>query len=248
MSIEVIKAVIEAKIENPSKKWVLLGLANHAGPGGGNCFPSVRRLMVYGGLSESTVRAKLAELRDEGFIDIVKKSSRHRPTEYLIDVRRLIHLRDPALAELEGTPIYGGPGEESARPPGTGGLSAKTSGNWSLDLREPESRPPGTGPEPSFKPSIKPTVKDQNPLIHALASIQQNHFKASDKSGRLLFSRLFQPVYLDELTDDRVVLKFDGSQDDFEELVGRAGQKLFVDAFVGILGRQVDVVLEGPNG
>jgi pyocin large subunit-like protein len=38
-------------------KFVLVGLANHAGPDGSCAFPAVRTLMRYTGLSERTVRA-----------------------------------------------------------------------------------------------------------------------------------------------------------------------------------------------
>jgi hypothetical protein len=38
-------------------KFVLVGLANHAGPDGIGAFPSVATLVRYTGLSERTVRA-----------------------------------------------------------------------------------------------------------------------------------------------------------------------------------------------
>ncbi len=41
-------------------KFVLVGLANHAGPDGSCAFPAVRTLMRYTALSERTVRACLA--------------------------------------------------------------------------------------------------------------------------------------------------------------------------------------------
>ena len=43
-------------------KFVLVGLANHAGPDGSCAFPAVRTLMRYTGLSERTVRACLGRL------------------------------------------------------------------------------------------------------------------------------------------------------------------------------------------
>ncbi len=49
-------------------KFVLVGLANHAGPDGTCAFPAVRTLMRYTDLSERTVRTCLGRLEAEGLI------------------------------------------------------------------------------------------------------------------------------------------------------------------------------------
>jgi hypothetical protein len=49
-------------------KFVLVGLANHAGPDGSCAFPSVATLVRYSGLSERTVRTCLDRLESEGII------------------------------------------------------------------------------------------------------------------------------------------------------------------------------------
>lgn len=49
-------------------KFVLVGLANHAGPDGTSAFPSVRTLIRYTGLSERTVRTCLDRLQHGGLI------------------------------------------------------------------------------------------------------------------------------------------------------------------------------------
>src|SRR5438477_7982934 len=49
-------------------KFVLVGLANHAGPDGTAAFPSVATLVRYTGLSERTVRTCLDRLQAEGLI------------------------------------------------------------------------------------------------------------------------------------------------------------------------------------
>jgi Helix-turn-helix domain len=49
-------------------KFVLVGLANHAGPDGTGAFPSVATLVRYTGLSERTVRTTLDRLQAEGII------------------------------------------------------------------------------------------------------------------------------------------------------------------------------------
>jgi Helix-turn-helix domain len=49
-------------------KFVLVGLANHAGPDGTGAFPSVAPLVRYTGLAERTVRTCLDRLAAEGII------------------------------------------------------------------------------------------------------------------------------------------------------------------------------------
>jgi helix-turn-helix protein len=51
-------------------KFVLVGLANHAGPDGAGAFPSVATLVRYTGLSERTVRTCLDRLEAEGIISL----------------------------------------------------------------------------------------------------------------------------------------------------------------------------------
>ncbi len=52
-------------------KFVLVGLANHAGPDGSGAFLSARTLMRYTGLSERTVRAWPGRLEAAGLIPAV---------------------------------------------------------------------------------------------------------------------------------------------------------------------------------
>lgn len=75
MSVEAISwalnlAPVPSDRNGPSSgcKFVLVGLANHAGPDGTGAFPSVRTLMRYTGLSERTVRACLGRLEASGII------------------------------------------------------------------------------------------------------------------------------------------------------------------------------------
>ena len=49
-------------------KFVLVGLANHAGPDGTGAFPSVATLVRYTGLSERTIRTCLDRLEAGGII------------------------------------------------------------------------------------------------------------------------------------------------------------------------------------
>src|SRR6266480_3226372 len=91
-------------------KFVLVGLANHAGPDGTAAFPSVATLVRYTGLSERTVRACLGPLAAEGIIspcdpDIVAariKRADRRPRGW--DLNLILVRHDPdaaAVAVLE---------------------------------------------------------------------------------------------------------------------------------------------------
>src|SRR5258707_15529276 len=64
-------------------KFVLAGLANHAGPDGTGAFPSVATLVRYTGLSERTVRTCLDRLEAAAIIsacdpEIVRRGSSER--------------------------------------------------------------------------------------------------------------------------------------------------------------------------
>jgi Helix-turn-helix domain len=91
-------------------KFVLVGLANHAGPDGTAAFPSVATLVRYTGLSERTVRTCLDRLAAEGIIspcdpDIVAariKRADRRPQGWDLNLTLVRHdLDDAALAVLE---------------------------------------------------------------------------------------------------------------------------------------------------
>ena len=91
-------------------KFVLVGLANHAGPDGMGAFPSVATLVRYTGLSERTVRTCLDRLEAEGIIspcdpDIVAariKRADRRPQGWDLNLSLVRDdLNDAALAVLE---------------------------------------------------------------------------------------------------------------------------------------------------
>ncbi len=192
MSVEVWSLALNAKVGNPAKKAVLLGLANHAHPDGTNCYPSVRRLAIYTELSESTVRMKLAEMRDEGLIGIVREAHRYRPTEYRIDLEILAELRDPGLRELEGSKAT-----PTSRDPAAGG---EASGKSLPGLRETDTRDPAAGREPSLEPSLDPLKEprgssDQTPLALAKAAIltDLNNGKMYARKPRI-FELVFEPL------------------------------------------------------
>lgn len=121
MSHEASVAVLEAAIDDAPLKAVLLGLANHAGPTGEHALPSIERLMVYTGLTRSTVRSRLKAATEAGLIRIVRQAYRYRPTEYAMDLDRLRSMKSPVIEALEGrrhrVPTYGGTEGAVSRPP-----------------------------------------------------------------------------------------------------------------------------------
>jgi len=91
-------------------KFVLVGLANHAGPDGSGAFPSARTLMRYTGLSERTVRACLGRLEAAGLIRPsdpavvaarIRRADR-RPKGWDLDLTRIrVDLAEDEMAVLE---------------------------------------------------------------------------------------------------------------------------------------------------
>ena len=153
MSVEIWSIALNAKLGNPAKKAVLLGMANHASPDGKHCYPSVKRLAIYSELSESTVRMKLAELREEKIIIIVRNAYRYRPTEYEINVDKLKVMRNTDLHLLEAssdTPISGGTTSQEKK--------KQPSKKPTPGLQENNISPPRDRGEPSL--TIKEPLKD----------------------------------------------------------------------------------------
>ena len=111
-------------------KFVLVGLANHAGPDGTGAFPSVATLVRYTGLAERTVRSCLDRLAAEGVIspcdpDIVAariKRADRRPQGWDLNLGLVREDLDAAaIAVLEHQfPGLGGRLAASPRPVGAG--------------------------------------------------------------------------------------------------------------------------------
>ena len=98
-------------------KFVLVGLANHAGPDGTGAFPSVATLVRYTGLSERTVRTCLDRLAAEGIISPcdpgivaarIKRADR-RPQGWDLNLSLVRHDLDDAAAPSSTTSSQGWP-------------------------------------------------------------------------------------------------------------------------------------------
>lgn len=169
MAIEVIVLVLNAKFEDKNDKYVMLGMANHAHPDGTKCYPSVKRIAIYTGLGESTIRSKLKNLRNQEIIRIEAPSSHHRPTEYSINLQLLKEMEDPRLAELDAWrkhPPY--MGVSDLQQPEVLSESITFEPNPDLrisqtDLQMPANRPLRARGNPLKEPLSKPTEKISRP-------------------------------------------------------------------------------------
>lgn len=102
MSIQAIALVLDLELADVSAKAVLIGLANHTSPDG-ECFPSVKRLMRYSGLSERAVRETIKRLEEMSLITVVREPGK-RSTYTLtlppaaVAVPPLQQMQDPPAA------------------------------------------------------------------------------------------------------------------------------------------------------
>jgi hypothetical protein len=156
-------------------KFVLVGLANHAGPDGSGAFRSVATLVRYTGLSEHTVRTCLDRLEAGGIIrpcnpDLVAariKRADRRPQGWDLDLTLARDdLNEPGVTVPESqspvcraglAPIERPHHERppnGVQPPHPAGLMDH------LDHEVQPTRPRGAAvaPEPSREPSLKPSV------------------------------------------------------------------------------------------
>jgi len=70
--------------KNATHKVVLLGLANHADPTGGKCFPSITRLELYTGLSRRTVIRAIKQMEELGIISAIH--TKGKSTQYQLNI------------------------------------------------------------------------------------------------------------------------------------------------------------------
>jgi hypothetical protein len=81
---------------------VLLAMADHANEDGTGMWPSNALLAYKTGYSERSVKRIKAQLREKGVLVIVRRASRHRPTEYRFD-----------WSKARPKPPFGGPVDNS---------------------------------------------------------------------------------------------------------------------------------------
>jgi hypothetical protein len=164
-------------------KFVLVGLANHAGPEGTGAFPAVATLVRYTGLSERTVRTCLDRLQADGIIspcdsDIVAariKRADRRPQGWDLDLSLARDdLDEPgvavpdsqspnrraALAALRRLDHEGHPDGVQSPHPATRPVDAAGTGcSQRTDGVQPaQPRGAAVAPEPYIEPSREPSA------------------------------------------------------------------------------------------
>ena len=177
---------------NSACAFVLVALANHAGPDGRDAFPSVPTLMRYTRLAERTVRTALDRLEADGIIrasdpDIVAakiKRADRRPRGYDLAMELMRDdLDDDELDEIgrqnpwlkpwidEHRPATAAPRERGAAVAGRKrrGAAAATNG-----VQPTTARGAAAAPKPSIEPSlnqpttVEPVSADVEALITAV--------------------------------------------------------------------------------
>lgn len=135
MSIEALNwALNTAPVSSSTDAFVLVALANHAGPDGRDAFPSIARIRTYTRLSERAVRMALRRLEEGGLI-----------------VREGTAVRDAKIARADQRPtayrlLLDG-GQQMPPVARTGGISRPNGGHVVPERGAPRA------PEPSFNQS-----------------------------------------------------------------------------------------------
>ena len=123
MSIYALKKVWELDVRPPSKKLVLLALADHQNEESGRLDPSLRRLGERCGLSEKQVRRYLRELEIDQIVEVTSNSKGGaRPCSYSLNLTPPIGGSPPLPPKGATPPMEGNPPlpPKGATPP-TGG-------------------------------------------------------------------------------------------------------------------------------
>jgi len=95
-------AVWESGPQEPSKRFLLLALADHASDAGANCFPGLDLLAEKTQISIRQVQRLLRQLETDGWIAILKVGDgRGHRTEFLIDLRRLHLVKGDTVTPLQ---------------------------------------------------------------------------------------------------------------------------------------------------
>jgi hypothetical protein len=120
MSLEVWKAVLVADIQDPTKKLVLMAMANHAHPDGTDCYPSIPRVAIYTGLKERSVTRTIAALVEDGLVRRVGGGYRGSSAGYEINMYALSALHHPRIDRVTGKLLREKPDSLSVISPAVG--------------------------------------------------------------------------------------------------------------------------------
>ncbi len=83
MSVKIMSLIFETECLKPTKRLILLALADHANDEG-ECYPSIERLCLRTGLGERTVQNNIRQLTEAGFLEIETGGGRKNCNLYRI--------------------------------------------------------------------------------------------------------------------------------------------------------------------
>lgn len=228
MSVHVASAVWANSEQKGSALLVLLALADYANDEG-VCWPSVASLQKRSRLSRRSVQLQLRRLEAAGEIEPVGETA-HGVVRYRVLVR----------GENFAPPIYGGRGHVrgGAQQDSPGG-EASLAGGAQQDSPEPSLEPSNKSPKNQKGGTQKPNG-DQTPLAIVKASLLRDHYGGGMYSDPPpIFERTFGSLQMGPLSDGSVTL-FHPEPEIFDSALRRMLDK----AFVGVLGRAIDVRIQ----
>lgn len=108
---------------SPTEKFILDCIAFHASPGGGNAWPSVRRVAILTGLARSTVETHLATLIGRGYLTVKRHGNQKSSNVYQINIGKLMENALPENGRKGSVPALRF-NDEGVPASGTGGIPA----------------------------------------------------------------------------------------------------------------------------
>jgi len=91
MSAKATSIIWEADLK-PSKKFVLLALADGCGTNGEHAYPSIREIAGKTSLNRRTIKRILLALKDDHLIAVSQSASHDSPNRYRLDMKRIATL------------------------------------------------------------------------------------------------------------------------------------------------------------
>lgn len=179
MSVQAMSwALTQQVITNATARHVLLCLANYADQDGKSAFPSVATLKHDTGLSERTIRAKLADLQQAG---VIVEGNQKVVAAYIDRGDRRPICYDIVLKRGASDAGRNERGENGAAT----GCSSRTNG-----VQMTHERGAGAAPDPSSKPPYKPSVnpKDKDSHESGLPNVQTETPMTKTKKPRGQYS------------------------------------------------------------
>lgn len=103
MSVEAIQWALMLDHKNATHKVVLIALANHANPDGGECYPSIARLETYTGLHRSNIIKAVKQMEELGIISAIHE--RGKKTRYTLKLAvKVVAPRDRSRSDTSSAP------------------------------------------------------------------------------------------------------------------------------------------------